>query len=81
MAVDGHEITNGDNTFLNFLGQLACRCKNQCLACLKIGVNFLEDLERWKVQEESEGSCAHSKLEGDDKMKISVILKTNIDLL
>ena len=43
MAVDGHEITNGDNDFLNLLGQLACRCKNQCLACLEIGVNFLED--------------------------------------
>ena len=43
MTVDGHEITNGDNDLLNLLGQLACRCKNQCLACLEIGVKFLKD--------------------------------------
>ena len=43
MAVDGHEIANGDDDFLNLLGQLARRCKNQCLACLEIGVKFLED--------------------------------------
>ena len=43
MAVDGHEITNSDNNFLNLLGQLACWRKNQCLACLEIWVNFLED--------------------------------------
>ena len=43
MAVDRHEITNSDNNFLNLLGQLAGRCKNQCLACLEIRVNFLED--------------------------------------
>ena len=50
MAVDGYEITNGDNTFLNFLGQLACRCKNQCLACLEIRVDLREDIGRWEVQ-------------------------------
>ena len=65
MAVDEYEIINGDKTFLSLLGQLACWCKNQCLACLEVGVDFLEDLGRWKVQEEFEGGCVHSKLEGD----------------
>ncbi len=43
MAVDGHEITNGDNDFLDLLGQLARRCKDQCLACLEIWIKLLED--------------------------------------
>ena len=43
MAVNGHEIANGDNNFLDLLGQLASRCKDQCLTCLEIGIKFLED--------------------------------------
>ena len=42
MAVNGHKITNGDNDFLDLLGQLAGGCKDQCLACLEIGIKFLE---------------------------------------
>ena len=79
MAVDGHEITNGDNTFLNSLGRLSCRCKNQCLACLEVGVYLLEDLGRWKVQKVSKGGCVHSKLEADEEMTSSVILKMDVD--
>ena len=79
MAVDAHEITDGDNTFLNLLGQLACRCKNQCLTCLEVGVGLLEDLGRWKVQEESEGGCVDSKLEVDEENEELVILRMNGD--
>ena len=82
MAVDGHGITDGDNNFLNLLGQLACRCKNQCLACLEVGIKFLEDRGRWKVQKESEGERVVASIPSSKvmkKKKSSVILRMDID--
>lgn len=43
MALNAHEITDGDNNLLNLLSQLTGRGKDQCLALLDGRVNLLED--------------------------------------
>jgi hypothetical protein len=43
MALNIYEITDGDNNFLDLLGQLTGRCKNKSLAGLDVRVEFLED--------------------------------------
>jgi hypothetical protein len=41
MAVDGHEIANGNDDLLDLLSQLASWSKDQGLACLDIGIKLL----------------------------------------
>ena len=43
MALNVHEITNGNNDLLNLLGQFTGRGKDQSLALLDVGVKFLEN--------------------------------------
>lgn len=42
VALDTHEVTNGNNDLLDLLGQLTGGSKDQSLASLHIGVNLLE---------------------------------------
>lgn len=42
VAIDFHEVTNGNNDLLDLLGQLTGGSKDQSLASLQIGVNLLE---------------------------------------
>ena len=42
MALNTHEVTNGDNDFLNLLCQLTGWGKNKSLASLEVGVDFLQ---------------------------------------
>jgi hypothetical protein len=43
MALDVHEVTNGDNDLLDLLSQLTSWSKDQSLALLDVGVELLED--------------------------------------
>lgn len=43
VALNVHEVTDGDDDLLNLLGQLTGRSKNQGLALLQAGVDLLED--------------------------------------
>jgi hypothetical protein len=43
VALDVHEITDGDNDLLDLLGQFTGRCKDQSLALLDVWVELLED--------------------------------------
>ena len=43
VALDVHEITDGDNDLLDLLGQLAGGGEDQGLALLDVGVKLLED--------------------------------------
>jgi len=43
VALDVHEVTNGDDDFLNLLSQLTGGGKNEGLALLEVGVDLLED--------------------------------------
>ena len=43
MAVNRHEVADGDNDLLNLLSQLTSRRENQSLAGLDIGVQLLQD--------------------------------------
>lgn len=42
VALNAHEVTNGNNDLLDLLGQLTGRGNNQSLACLHVGVDLLE---------------------------------------
>lgn len=42
VALDAHEVTNGNNDLLDLLGQLTGGSQHESLACLQIGVNVLE---------------------------------------
>lgn len=42
MALDAHEITNGDNDLLNLLGQFTGRGQDKSLASLEAAVDLLE---------------------------------------
>ena len=42
VAIDFHEVTNGNNDLLDLLGQLTGGSKDQSLAGLNIGVDLLE---------------------------------------
>lgn len=42
VALDAHEVTNGNDDLLDLLGQLTGGSKDQSLASLHIGVNLLE---------------------------------------
>lgn len=46
VALNVHEITNGDDDFLNLLGQFTGRCQNQSLALLDRRVNLLKNGNR-----------------------------------
>jgi len=46
VALDVHEIANGDNDLLNLLSQLAGGGENQSLALLDVGVDLLENGDR-----------------------------------
>jgi hypothetical protein len=46
MALDVHEITNGNNDLLDLLSQLTGWSEDQCLALLDVGVELLEDGDR-----------------------------------
>lgn len=56
MALNAHEVTNGNNDFLDLLGQLTGRSKDQGLASLEVGVNLLES------RDGEGGSFASSRL-------------------
>lgn len=43
VALDVHEVTNGDNNLLDLLGKLASGGEDQSLASLDVGVELLED--------------------------------------
>jgi hypothetical protein len=43
MALNAHEITNGNNDLLNLLSQLTSGGKNQSLARLDGGIDLLEN--------------------------------------
>lgn len=43
MAVDRHEVTDGNNDFLDLLSELASGRKNQSLTGLDVGVELLQD--------------------------------------
>jgi hypothetical protein len=43
MAFNIHEITDGNNNFLDLLGQLTGRCKDKSLTGLDVRVEFLKD--------------------------------------
>lgn len=43
VALDVHEVTNGDDDLLNLLSQLTGGGKNEGLALLEVGVDLLED--------------------------------------
>lgn len=43
MAVDRHEVANGNNDLLDLLSQFASRRKDQSLASLDIGIQLLQD--------------------------------------
>lgn len=43
VALNVHEVTNGDNDLLDLLGQLAGGCEDQSLAGLEAGVDLLEN--------------------------------------
>jgi len=42
VAVEGHEVTNGNNDLLDLLSQLTGGSKDQSLASLQVGVNLLQ---------------------------------------
>lgn len=42
MALDAHEVTDGDDDLLDLLGQLTSRSKDKRLAGAQIGVDLLE---------------------------------------
>ena len=46
VALNVHEVTNGNNNLLNLLSQFTSRCENQSLALLEIQVNLLQDGDR-----------------------------------
>jgi hypothetical protein len=46
VALDVHEVTNGDDDLLDLLGQLTGGSKNESLAGLDGGVDLLEDGDR-----------------------------------
>lgn len=46
VALDVHEVTNGNDNLLDLLCQFAGWCKNQSLALLDVGVQLLEDRDR-----------------------------------
>ena len=43
VALNIHEISNGNNDLLNLLGKLTGWCENEGLALLDVGVELLED--------------------------------------
>ena len=43
VALNVHEVANGDNDLLDLLSQLTGRSENQSLALLHVGVDLLED--------------------------------------
>lgn len=43
VALNVHEVTNGDDDLLDLLSQLTGWCKDQSLALLNVGVKLLED--------------------------------------
>ena len=43
VALDAHEVTNGDDDFLDLLRQFAGWGEDQSLACLDVGVDLLQD--------------------------------------
>lgn len=43
VALDVHEVADGDNDLLNLLGKLTSGGKNERLALLDVGVDLLED--------------------------------------
>jgi len=46
MALNAHEIANGDNNLLNLLSKLTCRGQDKGLAGLEVRINLLEDGDR-----------------------------------
>jgi len=46
VALDVHEVTDGNNDLLDLLGQLTGGSKDQSLALLEAGVDLLEDGNR-----------------------------------
>ena len=46
MALDAHEVTNGDNDLLDLLSQLTGRSKDKRLASLQVGVDLLQSSDR-----------------------------------
>lgn len=46
VALNVHEVANGDNDLLNLLGQLTGGGENEGLALLEGGVDLLEDRDR-----------------------------------
>ena len=43
VALDVHEVTDGDNNLLDLLGKLAGGGEDKCLASLDVGIKLLED--------------------------------------
>jgi hypothetical protein len=43
VALDAHEVADGDDDLLNLLRKLTCRGKNQCLALLDVGIDLLKN--------------------------------------
>lgn len=46
VALNVHEVADGNNDLLNLLGQLTSGGENQGLALLQVGVDLLEDRDR-----------------------------------
>lgn len=46
VALDVHEVTDGNDDLLDLLGQLTGGSEDQCLALLQVGVDLLQDRDR-----------------------------------
>lgn len=46
VALDVHEVADGNNDLLNLLGQLTGRRKDESLTLLEVGVDLLENRDR-----------------------------------
>lgn len=57
MALNAHEVTNGDNDFLNLLSQFTGWGKNESLAGFEVGVDLLQTRDRESGGLSSAGLC------------------------
>ncbi len=57
MALNIHEITDGDDHFLDLLSKLTSRCEDQSLTSLDVGVQLLQDGDRESCGLSCTGLC------------------------
>jgi hypothetical protein len=61
MAVNTHEVTNGNDDFLDLLGKLSGGCEDECLASSQVWIELLEDRDGESSSLSRSGLCL-----GDD---------------